>query len=107
MAARVSGGHSNGHVITVQMTRQGQVPVPKALRQRLHLSAGTTVAIVELGSGLLLLPEQPDFEVVCERIRQALAETGRTEQEILTTLPDARQQVFEELYGPADEYESP
>ncbi len=107
MTVRIGKGRSNGRLITVQITRQGQVPVPKALWQRLHLSAGSTVAIVELGNGLLLLPEQPDFEIVCERIRQALAETGRTEQEILTTLPDARRFVFEELYGPADEYDSP
>lgn len=106
MASEASEKVTVGYVTTVRMTGRGQVPVPKELRQRLCLSPGSPVAIIEWGNGLLLLPEQPDFEALCERIRQTLAKTGRSQEEILATLPEARRQVFEELYGRAEEYES-
>ena len=88
-----------GFVGKVQMTQKGQVTVPKRLRKQLQMESGTALLLLQVGEALLLLPDITEFEMVRRRIRETLAKTGRTSEEIMATLPEARQQVFQELYG--------
>ncbi len=90
---------SVGYLATVHLDENGQVKMPQSARRRLRLKAGSALTMLQMGQGVLLLPEQEELEAVCERIRRTLLKTGRTKREILTTLPEARQQVFKELYG--------
>jgi len=99
MSTNFDKEHSLEDILTVKITPRGQITLPKKLRQRLHLSAGSEVALMSLGEGLLLLPQQPIAEAICNRMRQTIAKTGKTEEEILATLPEARRKVFEMLYG--------
>ena len=86
---------------TVHLSEKGQVTASKELRERLRRRAGAPLAVLQIGEGLLLLPQQTKFEAVCESIRKILSRTGASEQEILGTLPKARQRTFEKLYGNA------
>jgi AbrB family looped-hinge helix DNA binding protein len=97
----MAGRQSNavGYVATVHLDKDGQVQMPKSARRRLRLKAGSALTMLQMGRGVLLLPEQEKFEAVCERIRRTLLKTGRTKREILATLPEARKRVFKELYG--------
>ena len=106
MSTNFDEEHCLENILTVKITRQGQVTLPKKLQQRLHLSAGNEVALVPIGEGLLLLPQQSIVEEICNRMRQTIAKTGKTEKEILATLPEARRKVFETLYGELKDDES-
>ena len=88
-----------GFVGKVHLTRKGQVTVPKPLRRQLQMESGASLLLLQMGEALLLLPDVTAFEAVRRRIQETLAKTGRTPEEIMATLPEARRQVFEELYG--------
>ncbi len=103
MYAETVGELTVGFVGKVHLTQKGQVTVPKPLRQQLQMESGTALLLLQLGEALLLLPEMTEFETVRRRIQETLAKTGRTPEEILATLPEARRQVFQELYGLEEE----
>ena len=87
------------YLATTKIGEKGQLTVPKQFREDLGLGAGSPFAVLRLGDGLLLLPEQQRFEHLCEKIRTTLMTAGATPESILKTLPKARQRVFDRLYG--------
>ena len=54
-----------------QMGEKGQVTVPKRYRDALKLETGAPMAVLRLGAGLLLIPEQARFRQLCDRIAGA------------------------------------
>ena len=99
MSSQTVGELTVGFVGKVHLTRKGQVTVPKHLRQQLQMESGAPLLLLQMGEALLLLPDVTEFEAVRRRIQETLAKTGHTPEEIMATLPDARRQVFQELYG--------
>ncbi len=87
------------YITTTKLGEKGQLTVPKQFRDELGLDSGAPLAVLRLGDGLILLPEQRRFEQLCERISAALTETGKTPQQILATLPEVRQALYERYYG--------
>ena len=88
------------YLTTTKIGEKGQLTVPKGFREEMGLGNGAPVAVLRLGDGLILLPEQKRFEQYCERISAALTSAGVTEEAFLATLPEARKQVYESHYGP-------
>lgn len=84
---------------TTKIGEKGQLTVPKQFREDLGLGTGAPFAVLRLGDGLVLLPEQQRFERLCEQVSSALTGAGLTSDEILATLPDARKRVFARRYG--------
>ncbi len=101
------------HDITVQyltITRigeKGQVTVPKEFRQDVGLEKGAPLAVLRLGDGLILLPQQRRFEQLCERISARLAASGITPEQVLATLPQTRNEIFASRYGTVKAKRSP
>jgi AbrB family looped-hinge helix DNA binding protein len=87
---------------TTKIGEKGQLTVPKQFRKDLGLGTGAPFAVLRLGDGLVLLPEQQRFEHLCEQVRLALTGTGLTKEAILSTLPEARERVFARRYTKAD-----
>jgi len=87
------------YLTTTKIGEKGQLTVPKQFREELGLGAGSPFAVLRIGDGLLLLPEQLRFERLCEKIRTTLMTAGATPESVLETLPEARQRVFDRLYG--------
>lgn len=87
------------YLTTTKIGEKGQLTVPKQFREGLGLGTGAPFVVLRLGDGLILLPEQQRFEHLCERISSALTVAGVTPEELLATLPEARQRVFERRYG--------
>jgi bifunctional DNA-binding transcriptional regulator/antitoxin component of YhaV-PrlF toxin-antitoxin module len=85
-------------VTTTQMGEKGQVTVPKRYRDALKLETGAPMAVLRLGAGLLLIPEQARFRQLRDRIADIFASHGVTEAELLASLPEARKRVFERHY---------
>lgn len=83
---------------TTQVTDKGQLTVPSQYRDALQLQKGARVAVLRLGGALLLIPEHAYFRQLCDRIASVFANLGITEADLLRTLPEARQRVFERHY---------
>ncbi len=87
------------YLTTTRIGEKGQVTVPKQFREDLGLEAGAPFAVLRLGDGLILLPEQQRFQQLCERVSSALSSAGLTTDAVLATLPQTRKRVFERHYG--------
>jgi AbrB family looped-hinge helix DNA binding protein len=87
------------YLTTTSIGEKGQFTVPKQFREDLGLGMGTPFAVLRLGDGLILLPEQKRFEHFCERVSSALTLAGISREALLATLPEARDRVFDRRYG--------
>lgn len=87
------------YMTTTKIGEKGQLTVPKQFREDLGLGIGAPFAVLRLGDGLILLPEQRRFEQLCERVRARLTAAGLTPEEILATIPEARNRVYARRYG--------
>jgi len=83
---------------TTQVTDKGQLTVPSQYRDALQLEKGAQVAVLRLGGALLLIPEHAYFRQLRDRIANVFANLGITEEDLLSTLPEARQRVFQRHY---------
>jgi AbrB family looped-hinge helix DNA binding protein len=86
------------YLTTTKIGEKGQLTVPKEFREDLGLGAGAPFAVLRLGDGLVLLPEQHRFENLCERISAALTDACVPPEALLATLPEARKRVFARYY---------
>jgi AbrB family looped-hinge helix DNA binding protein len=87
------------YLTTTKIGEKGQLTVPKEFREDLGLGAGAPFAVLRLGDGLVLLPEQQRFDNLCERISSALTAAGLSTEALVATLPEARKRVFARYYG--------
>ena len=87
------------YLTTTRIGEKGQLTVPKQFRQDLGLGAGAPFAVLRLGDGLILLPEQQRFERLCQRVNANLAAGNITAENLIATLPQARRRLFARRYG--------
>ncbi len=87
------------YVTTTKIGEKGQLTVPKQFREDLGLGIGAPFAVLRLGDGLILLPEQRRFKQLCDRVSSGLVAAGLTSEDTLTTLPEARKRVYARRYG--------
>jgi AbrB family looped-hinge helix DNA binding protein len=87
------------YMTTTKIGEKGQLTVPKQFRDDLGLGIGAPFAVLRLGDGLILLPEQRRFEQLCERVSSSLAAVGLTSKDVLATLPETRNRVYAHRYG--------
>jgi AbrB family looped-hinge helix DNA binding protein len=90
------------YLTTTKIGEKGQLTVPKQFRKDLGLETGAPFAVLRLGDGLILLPEQQRFEHLCELVSAALATGGVNPEAALETLPAARNRVYARRYGGAE-----
>ena len=95
MASHVS---SVEFVATTRIGEKGQLTVPKEYRDQLGLERGAPVAVLRIGDGLILIPEQIRFRRLCESISSALASRHVTGADLQASLPRARERVFARRY---------
>jgi AbrB family looped-hinge helix DNA binding protein len=86
------------YLATTKIGEKGQLTVPKQFRKDLGLGTGAPFAVLRLGDGLILLPEQQRFQHLCEQVSETLTGAGLTPEQVLATLPEARNRVFERHY---------
>ncbi len=87
------------YLTTTKIGEKGQLTVPKQFREDLGLGIGAPFAVLRLGDGLVLLPEQQRFDHLCEKVSAALTTLGVTSEDLLATLPQARRRVYSRHYG--------
>ena len=86
------------YLTTARLGEKGQITLPKAYRDAVALDTGAPITVLQVGSGLLLIPEDPRFRALCERVATTFARHGTQAQDLLATLPEARQRVFARQY---------
>jgi AbrB family looped-hinge helix DNA binding protein len=86
------------YLTTARLGEKGQITVPKEYREAFALEAGAPIGVLQLGSGLVLVPEQARFRELCERVARAFASHGVEGRDILQTLPATRKRVFARHY---------
>jgi bifunctional DNA-binding transcriptional regulator/antitoxin component of YhaV-PrlF toxin-antitoxin module len=82
------------YLTTIRLGEKGQITLPKGYRDAVALDTGTPITILQVGSGLLLIPENTRFQALCEQIASTFARYGKQDKDLLETLPEARQRVF-------------
>jgi AbrB family looped-hinge helix DNA binding protein len=87
------------YLTTTKIGEKGQLTIPKQFREDLGLGSGAPFAVLRLGDGLIILPEQKRFDHLCERIGSALTKAGVTSKAALATLPQTRERIFARRYG--------
>ena len=87
------------YLTTTKIGEKGQLTVPKQFREDLGLATGAPFAVLRLGDGLILLPEQKRFDQLCAQISASLTAAGATAEAVLATLPDTRKRVYARRYG--------
>jgi AbrB family looped-hinge helix DNA binding protein len=87
------------YMTTTKIGEKGQLTVPKQFRDELGLGIGAPFAVLRLGDGLILLPEQRRFEQLCERVSSRLTAAGLRSEDVLATNPEARNRVYARRYG--------
>ena len=55
------------YLTTTKFGEKGQLTVPKQFREDLGLATDASFAVLRLGDGLVLLPEQQRFEICARR----------------------------------------
>jgi AbrB family looped-hinge helix DNA binding protein len=87
------------YLTTTRIGEKGQLTVPKQFRQDLGLGTGAPFAVLRLGDGLILLPEQRRFEELCQQVSSSLTAARLTSEDLIATLPEARNRVYKRQYG--------
>jgi AbrB family looped-hinge helix DNA binding protein len=87
------------YLTTTKIGEKGQLTVPKQFREDLGLGTGAPFAVLRLGDGLILLPEQQRFDHLCAQIGSALTRAGVTPKALLATLPETRERIYARRYG--------
>ena len=86
---------------TLRISEKGQMVLPKEYRDEQKLRAGSDVAALKIGNGLLLLPQMEKFNALCSSIQRVLTKNDLTGDDFLETLPDTRDELFKEMYPKA------
>src|SRR5580692_10129812 len=86
------------YVAHTRIGEKGQLTIPKQYRDELGLDTGAPVAVLRIGEGLILIPEQNRFRILCDSIASALESRSLSPADLLDTLPEARQRVFARRY---------
>ena len=86
------------YVANTRIGEKGQVTIPKQYRDELGLDAGASVAVLRVGEGLMLIPRQNQFQILCESIASVFERRQLTPTDLLDSLPEARRRVFARRY---------
>ncbi|SRR5216683_1566459 len=87
------------YLATTKIGEKGQLTVPKQFREDLGLGPGAPFAVLRLGDGLILVPEQQRFERLCSEMSSILTGAGVTREDFLGTLPEVRNRIYARRYG--------
>lgn len=86
---------------TIRVSEKGQLVLPKEYRDEQKLKAGSDMAALKIGNGLLLLPQMERFNALCGSIENVLVKNSLTADDFLETLDETRDELFQEIYPKA------
>src|SRR5687767_4911688 len=78
---------------------KGRISIPARVREAVGLEPGSSVAYIALGDAVMIVPQDAHLATLMSQAEAALADAGRTVQDLLDALPAARAAVVREEYG--------
>jgi bifunctional DNA-binding transcriptional regulator/antitoxin component of YhaV-PrlF toxin-antitoxin module len=78
---------------------RGQLTIPKKIRKTGRIGEGGWVTIIPAGEALIILPKRFDLDEARARIRKILKESGLTVGDIIESLDEDREAVYNATYG--------
>lgn len=85
--------------ITAAIKARGQLTIPKKIRLMSHLEEGQVVSIIPVGDSVLITPRRLELDDARREIKRILKETGITPEELLASLREEREELYQETYG--------
>ena len=89
-------GETGGFAV---VDEKGRFALPKPIRQELGIDAGASVAWLVVDGAVVVVPQDGHLAELFARGQRALAAAGLSVEQIEASLPEARAQAVEELYG--------
>jgi len=89
--------------ITAAIKARGQLTIPKKIRLMSHLEEGQVVSIIPVGDSVLITPRRLELDDARREIKRILKETGITPEELLASLREEREELYQETYGKKSE----
>jgi bifunctional DNA-binding transcriptional regulator/antitoxin component of YhaV-PrlF toxin-antitoxin module len=86
------------YLTTARLGEKGQLTLPKAYRDAVALDTGAPITVLQVGRALLLIPDDARFRELCDQVATTFARHGKQADELLATLPEARERVFAHHY---------
>ena len=78
--------------MVTRMREKGQVMIPSGIRESLHLSKDSILAVVKAGGGILLMPKASAVESFAAKFSKAADEKGITLEVLLRDLRKMRRE---------------
>ncbi len=86
--------------ISIQIRGKGTLTLPIELRRKYRLFDGDIITLIDLGDGsFLLTPIVTQVDYKGNRVAEALAEAGVTEDDVLKALDEEREYYYQEHYA--------
>lgn len=86
------------NIYSVQVTRDGRITLPKALRERNNWMEGIMLTMIDLGDGLMLLASQPSqVDDVANALARQWQEAGLSLESMLEALREIRAHKDKEI----------
>jgi len=70
----------------IELRERGQVTLPKALREALHLETGDSLRAVKIANAIVLTPLRMDLEGLRKQIRKVMKQHGVSAEDLLRDL---------------------
>ncbi|MBI5750536.1 MAG: AbrB/MazE/SpoVT family DNA-binding domain-containing protein [Hydrogenophilales bacterium] len=70
----------------IELRERGQVTLPKALREALHLETGDALRAVMIANAIVLTPLRMDLEGLRKQIRKVMKQHGVSAEDLLRGL---------------------
>jgi AbrB family looped-hinge helix DNA binding protein len=84
---------------TREIKSRGQLTIPKGVRETGRFEEGDSVTIIPAGDAMIIIPKRFDLDEARRKLRKILKESGLTVEDILESLEEDREAVYEETYG--------
>lgn len=82
---------------TLQIRSKGTVTIPIELRRKYGLDEGDVITLIDLEDGsFLIIPFVTQVDRPGDRVAQAMAEAGVSEDELLAALDEERERFYQE-----------
>ena len=84
---------------TYVIQENGQVTLPLEWREKYDLKKGELVSFVEMEQGLMVVPRVALAMDALDRIGEALKAKGISFEEMMASIEETRQELFDEKYA--------
>jgi AbrB family looped-hinge helix DNA binding protein len=89
------------YVVSTRIGEKGQLTIPKQYRDDLGLDSGAPVAVLRIGEGLMLIPEQNRFRKLCDSLASVFEAREIATDDVLSSLQETRKRTFARRYPAA------